>query len=444
MDFYTGHYGFNVLKPRNIQHYMERIMLAIQNRNLVIILIDRMKKTTFLVSILLLLPIVNYAQQREVTNAFLSMLDNDFDDAKDEIDRASVHEKTKDDPYTWFIKGKVYHSLFTSKPAKFSKIRIGSEIIAFESFSKAMILSQSTKKKEYYESSEKDLKVLHNDVFRKALEEISLADSLTRQKRQMEGDSLYNLSYEHFLLSFKISPQDTGAAQNAFICAIRLKDYNKAVYITGQLEGKVKPDPEVYATIAGLANTSQTNSTASIDWIRKGIIEFPKNINLRLLELNWYSENGKLNEAKSKLEETIQLDSSNAVLFSILGNIYDQEAADEKRLKGDRDASKTKAIKSYRKALKLDSTNFEANYNIGVYYYNKGVDLKNKYENLDLNDFQKKGKAMEANFKKEFGNGLPYFEACYKKNPNDPSTRKSLKSTYMRLGRSVDAEKIPD
>jgi Tfp pilus assembly protein PilF len=382
------------------------------------------------------------AQNDAVTNAFLFNKDGELDKAKEEIDKAAVHEKTKDKPKTWYFRGKIYHSIFTSKSPKFASLKDGSGEQAFESFSKAKSLSKAGD--EYFELSSQDLRVLFGDAFNKAIFEINAGDSLQRNQNAEQSNKLFTQAFNNFNLAYKINSTDTISLQNAFICATRMKDYNKAVEVATQLDGKTHPDPAVFSTLSSLAKSSGTNSNASIEWIRKGIEKFPKDINLRLLELDWYSANGKLTEAKSKLEETILLDSSNAGIFSVLGNIYDQEAADAKRLQKDRDASKAKALASYRKALKIDPTNLESNFNLGVYHFNKGADLKNKYENLSLPDFQKKGKAMEADYKKEFGNALPYFEACYKKDPKDASVRKSLKSTYQRLGRSEDADKIPD
>jgi tetratricopeptide (TPR) repeat protein len=161
-------------------------------------------------------------------------------------------------------------------------------------------------------------------------------------------------------------------------------------------------------------------------------------------ELDLYFALGRGNEAKSKLEEALKMDSTNANIYSILGNMYDQEAADAKRLPKDRDASKAKAIASYKKAIKFDPGNLESNFNMGVYHFNKAADILKKVNDMDMNTYQKKGKAMEGDADKEFNNALPYFEACYKKDPNDAGVRKSLKNTYMRLKRQADADKIPD
>src|SRR4051812_935514 len=48
------------------------------------------------------------AQPGEVTNAILYQKDGDLANAKTSIDKASEHEKTINEPKTWFYKGKIY------------------------------------------------------------------------------------------------------------------------------------------------------------------------------------------------------------------------------------------------------------------------------------------------------------------------------------------------
>jgi clan AA aspartic protease (TIGR02281 family) len=176
--------------------------------------------------------------------------------------------------------------------------------------------------------------------------------------------------------------------------------------------------------------------------VEEGRKAYPNEKNLAMEELDLYFSMGRGNEAKSKLEEALRMDSTNANIHSILGNMYDQEAADAKRQQKDRDASKARAIASYKKAIRFDPSNMESNFNLGVYHFNKAADILKKVNDMDMNTYQKKGKAMEAEAQKEFGNALPYFETCYKKDPYDVSSCKSLKSTYSRLGREGDADKL--
>ena len=55
------------------------------------------------------------AQNDAVTNAFFFNKDGELDKAKEEIDRAAAHEKTKDKPKTWYFRGLIYENILNTK-----------------------------------------------------------------------------------------------------------------------------------------------------------------------------------------------------------------------------------------------------------------------------------------------------------------------------------------
>ena len=65
-----------------------------------------------------------------------------------------------------------------------------------------------------------------------------------------------------------------------------------------------------------------------------------------------------------------------------------------------------------------------------------------KVNAMDLKEYQAKGKKSEAEAYAEFEKSLPFFEKCYKINPEDEGTRTSLKKVYTSLKREADAAKI--
>jgi tetratricopeptide (TPR) repeat protein len=68
----------------------------------------------------------------------------------------------------------------------------------------------------------------------------------------------------------------------------------------------------------------------------------------------------KLKEAENSFKEAIQLDSTDALAFVNLGNLYDQES------------KKNEALVKYLKAISLDSSNARAHYNLGLLYVEQG------------------------------------------------------------------------
>jgi tetratricopeptide (TPR) repeat protein len=367
------------------------------------------------------------AQNDAVTNAFLFNKDGELDKAKEEIDKAAVHEKTKEKPKTWFFRGLIYENILNSKDAKFSAIQADAGKQTYESFSKAISLSKPGD--EYYDNSQQKLAGLWGSF---------LNDGVKKYEAKDFAGSI--TSYE---LAQMIKPADTTAFVYGLYSAEALKDYSKCENYTRKLFQMGRKNPVMYLSLSRQARQAEKKDVA-LSVVEEARKEYPGDKNLAMEELDLYFSMGRGNEAKSKLEEALRMDSTNANIHSILGNMYDQEAADTKRAQKDRDASKAKAVASYKKAIKFDPTNMESNFNLGVFHFNKAADMLKKVNDLDINTYQKKGKAMEAEADKEFANALPYFQACYQKDPNDPGVRKSLKNTYSRLKRQEEADKIPD
>ncbi len=367
------------------------------------------------------------AQNDAVTNAFFFNKDGELDKAKEEIDRAASHEKTKDKPKTWYFRGLIYENILNSKNPKFSTIAADAGKQTFESFSKAMALSKPGD--EYYDNSSQKMAGLWGSFLNEGVKKYEAKD--------------FAGSISSYELAQSIKPADTTAFVYSLYAAEGMNDYKKCDLYTRKLFSMGRKNAGMYLSLSRQAGKAEKKYEA-LSIIEEGRKEYPADKNLALEELDLYFVMGRGNEAKTKLEDAIRMDSTNASIYAILGNIYEQEAADAKRLPKDRDASKAKAISSYKKAIQIEPLNLESNFNMGVYHFNKAADILKKLNDLDINSYQKKGKAMEADAKKEFSNALPFFEACYKKEPNDPGVRKSLKNTYMRLERPADAEKIPD
>lgn len=68
----------------------------------------------------------------------------------------------------------------------------------------------------------------------------------------------------------------------------------------------------------------------------------------------------KLKEAEQSFKEALKLDSTDAMAYVNLGNLYDQEG------------KKTEALNEYLRAISLDSGNSRAHYNLGLLYAEQG------------------------------------------------------------------------
>ncbi|MCF0063073.1 tetratricopeptide repeat protein [Dyadobacter chenwenxiniae] len=79
-------------------------------------------------------------------------------------------------------------------------------------------------------------------------------------------------------------------------------------------------------------------------------------------------------------------------------------------LKAKQKAASDKAIANYKKALEIDGTNYDALYNLGVYYFNEAVQLKGEVDNMNMTEYQQRGKEVEGRVCGKFKKAKPYFE----------------------------------
>lgn len=80
------------------------------------------------------------------------------------------------------------------------------------------------------------------------------------------------------------------------------------------------------------------------------------------------------------------------------------------KLKADKTNATNQAIASYKKVLEIDAANYDALYNLGVFYFNEAVQLKSEVDNMNMTDYQKRGKEVEGRVCGRFKKAKPYFE----------------------------------
>ncbi|GAB3169592.1 hypothetical protein GCM10027291_20200 [Telluribacter humicola] len=68
------------------------------------------------------------------------------------------------------------------------------------------------------------------------------------------------------------------------------------------------------------------------------------------------------------------------------------------------------ATSTYQKALQVDPSNYDALYNLGVFYFNEAVELKKEVDNMNMQEYQQKGKEVEGRVCGRFKKAKPYFE----------------------------------
>ena len=154
---------------------------------------------------------------------------------------------------------------------------------------------------------------------------------------------------------------------------------------------------------------------------------FEFNVDLIIGELNYYLASGDFTKAEELLNLAIEEDPNNHQLFFALGSSYDNLNQFDK------------AVTAYEEAVAIKSDFFDALYNLGVLYYNKGGDMIK--EANSMRDWRKADahtkKAEETMLK-----ALPHIEICYELDPNDKNILLILKELYYRNGNTVKYKEV--
>ena len=108
-----------------------------------------------------------------------------------------------------------------------------------------------------------------------------------------------------------------------------------------------------------------------------------------------------------------------------------EQAAMEKQmaeLKTKYDENINLAIGTYKRALEAEPENYDALYNLGVFYFNDAVKLKSEVDNMDMKEYQQRGKEVEGRVCGKFKKAKPYFEKAIKAKPGENEAKGTLET----------------
>jgi tetratricopeptide (TPR) repeat protein len=366
------------------------------------------------------------AQSSAITNAVLSQKAGQMDKALESINQAVTSDKTKDKDKAkaWFTRGEIYAQLLNPATqalyTKYTKDMQPGEPLqkAVESYNKALELDSPTG--EYGKQVPDQLKSLYGIAFNAGVVGYQAKD--------------YDKALASFQLASKISPQDTTAILYSAYTQDAKQDYAGAKATYNQLltldAYKAKPAPvAVYTRLLSIARQDKNEAEAR-KVVQQGLAAYPNNKTFLIEDLNLSMNGGDPTQALDKISKAIAADPTNANLYAVRGSLYDQQKKTDL------------AQEDYKKAISLDPNSFDAQFNMGIYNFNRAATLYTKASKMDLKTYQVQGKKVEAEGKKYFETSLPYFEKALELQPNDRSTTSALQKVYYRLGRTADSERM--
>jgi len=127
------------------------------------------------------------------------------------------------------------------------------------------------------------------------------------------------------------------------------------------------------------------------------------------------SANSEVEAAKQKIAKAAQAAQNSS-----------KNESELKELKAKEAELKDLAVANYKKALEIDPANFDANYNLGVYYFNSAVVAKGAVDRMDMKTYNEKGKAIEEQVCATFNQSKVYFDKCKSLKADDQDTNANL------------------
>ena len=367
-----------------------------------------MKK--FIVSVLALcISLGAIAQMGKVTSA-LSFIDQGLlDKAKEALDQAFVNEKSKDNPKTYFAKGRLCQEIFKSTDPKYKELIQNPLEEAYAAYEKAIQLDPKGSIKKQMNLNGTYM-LLGNDFINQGVQKYEAKD--------------YEGALASFDFNIKVASSemyvgviDSGVYYNAGLAAFNGKMYDKAIpYFQKCAEMKYEgtmPYFLLYSCYMNLQDMANAEAT-----LKKAFEIYTDDKDVMMQLVDFYINNDKLDAAFTYLNMAKEKNPNDHTLWWAEGVIYmRQDKYDE-------------AIAVLTKSVELKGDEYNTQFNLGVSYYNKAVEMFQKAN--DIMDVNKYNAAVgEAN--KVFIKAIPYFEKANQLNPTDVDTMKNLKELYFRL-----------
>jgi len=328
-------------------------------------------------------------------------------DARESIDKALAHDKTKNNPETWTI-----HALISANYAT---------------------LDSSAEDAAAAEEAIKKGKEL--DAANKFADNLNVADQMLGQFNFNQGVAAwekqdFSAAYDAFDQALAFLPGDTTLTYYAGLAAIQLKDYPKAI----DKYKALVPNTEFSARRTVVIDLpklylSDHDTIAAIEYAAIAASEYPEDDDavIQNIELNLIV--GNETKMIAEIEGQIAKDPNNASLFYYLG--IAQFAAN----------NADNALEAYRKAVAIDPNYADANKNISAIIINgirDELNALNEDKSVSNNDYNTK----LAELKERIKEALPYLQKVVEVNPQDLDALRSLKGYYDFLQDEENSKEV--
>ena len=370
-----------------------------------------------------------YAQMEKVTSAYDYLRRKQYDKAKDRIDIATENASSNTKAKTWQYRAYIYQSIATDKNPNVNALDGQAHIKCREAYLKAQELDVKGK---YTKEIKDNLPMIERHFFVNAFNKYKAAYE-KRQKNvadaaAMEGFKAAISDYNTYISWY---PKDTAALFYRGMCSELVNDNEKALVDLKKCVELGKKDKYVYQYLFKIFK-KQENWNDAIVYMDKASVLWPNDEYFLNNKIVSYDRAGKLDEVVVKLEESIASKPDNAKAHYLLGYTCSQLYNNESLKKADREKYANKSIEAYKKTIEYDPGNKRAYTDLGIVYYNLGVQ-KVKESGDAWKDASLSAKLSDQS-KVYFKESITYNELHREKiDANDRRVLETLKNAYIKV-----------
>ncbi len=353
----------------------------------------------------------------------LASIEN-YEEARSAIDLAVQDEITGKNPQAWYLRSFIYKELFFKEseggdPKKANSLRNSSIYSAEQGI-------ELDVNNEYTPQCKEILNLMYGTIlqnegavkmqqgkFREAIQAIRYYIDGLGEDAPNYTDAIFYMGYGY---------SNLGMVDSAAVYYEKARELNY-------------PDPLVYYNLS-IIYENRRKEKESIDVINEGIEKFPDEVILYEGKITILLSFNKLENVEPLIKTYVEKFDETADAMLVIGTIYERL---ENQFPNQKDKYFGLRVQALERALALDPNDFTANYNLGIAYFNKGVDIVKKAEyDLDL----EKVMMMLEEVAQLFENAKPYMEKAHRINATNTSAMKALEGIYYQLGEDEKYEAI--
>ena len=364
-------------------------------------------------SLILASSVTTYAQKNNVQNAFRALENKKMDEAVEYIELAAANSKTANDVKMHNYRGKIYYEIYSNP--EYSAM----DPLAIKKCAESwVIVYKHPKAKKWFNADE-----LNTNITKAGVGLFNTGINLYNSKDYSNSKEMFNSIFELFVLDEKDNLERSNVTKesiwlNMFYVSSSEKDNKSSKEFLQKLIDVNYQDPQIYSYMSNIL-LEEDDSEGALKIIKYGREFFDTDVNLIIAELNYYLSQEDFVKSEELLKLAVEEDPNNYQLFFALGSSYDVLGEFEK------------AKNAYQEAVDIKPDFYDALYNLGILYYNKGGNMLKEANNIK--DF-KKYDIAKSNADQTMLEGLDYVERCHELNSEDQNILLVLKELYYRNG----------